>query len=67
MSTKLNEYIKKKKKKKTNCLHGHHVAWLDDVVAVEQLTGTRVAADVHEGVALVPMWAPQRASPLITR
>ena len=30
-----------------------HVARLDDVVAVEQLAGAGVAADVHEGVALV--------------
>ena len=30
-----------------------HVARLDDVVAVEQLAGAGVAADVHQGVALV--------------
>src|SRR6478735_6908260 len=34
-------------------VHGQHVARLDDVVAVEQLAGARVARDVHLGVALV--------------
>ena len=34
-------------------VHRHHVARLDDVVAVEQLAGTGVAADVHQRVALV--------------
>src|SRR6478735_7026965 len=34
-------------------VHRHDVARLDDVVAVEQLAGTRVARDVHLGVALV--------------
>ena len=34
-------------------VHRHHVAGLDDVVAVEQLAGTGVAGHVHQGVALV--------------
>ncbi len=34
-------------------MHRQHVARLDDVVAVEQLAGAGVAADVHERVALV--------------
>ena len=34
-------------------MHRQHVRGLDDVVAVEQLAGRRVAGDVHEGVALV--------------
>ena len=34
-------------------VHGHDVAWLDDVVAVEQLPRRRVARDVHPRIALV--------------
>ena len=34
-------------------VHGHGVAWPDDVVAVEQLAGTGVTGHVHARVALV--------------
>ena len=42
-------------------MHRHHVAGLDDVVAVEQLAGARVTAHVDERIALVhDVGAPAR-------